>query len=244
MLYLKYGSFIFNYVLYVFEKNRNLRSLSSESYTKRILKISLPIAFTSYIKSGLSTLKQVLIPSSLERSGLSCSVSLSKYGIINGMIMPVIMFPCVFIDSFSSLLVPEFSRYYAKKDYKRIRQVTKLILALTGIFSIFLTIIFFLFSEDLALFIYKDIEISIYLKLLCPAILFIYIDIVIDSILKGLNEQVNVMFVNVVDLIVSVIFIYCFVPKLGFTGYIASIFISEILNFILSSARLYKVLKR
>ena len=130
--------------------------------------------------------------------------------------MPIIMFPCVFIDSFSSLLIPEFSRYYAKKDYKRIRQVTKLVLVLTSIFSLFLTIIFLLFSEDLALFIYKDIEISIYLKLLCPAILFIYIDIVIDSILKGLSEQVNVMFVNIVDLIVSVIFIYFFVPKLGF----------------------------
>lgn len=156
--------------------------------------------------------------------------------------MPIILFPCVFIDSFSTLLIPEFSRYYAKKDYKRIRQITKLILILTAIFSIFLTIILLLFAEDLSVFIYKDIEISIYLRLLCPVILFIYIDIVIDSILKGLNEQVNVMFVNVVDLVVSVVFIYYFVPKLGFYGYIASIFISEILNFVLSSLRLYKVL--
>ena len=43
-----------------------------------------------------------------------------------------------------------------------------------------------------------------------------YIDIVMDSILKGLNEQFNVILVNVGDLIVSVIFIYFFVPHLGF----------------------------
>ena len=71
-----------------------------------------------------------------------------------------------------------------------------------------------------------------------------YLDIVIDSILKGLDEQFNVMLVNVVDLLVSVIFIYFFVPRLGFIGYIFSIYISELLNFILSSLRLMKILKK
>lgn len=115
------ASFLFNYALYSFEKTRSYRSISSTSYTKRILKISMPVAIASYIRSGLSTLKQILIPSSLERSGLNCSTALSKYGVVAGMVMPIITFPCVFIDSFSSLLIPEFSRYYAKKDYKRIR---------------------------------------------------------------------------------------------------------------------------
>ena len=237
------ASFLFSYALYAFERSKSYRSISSISYTKRILKISMPVAFASYIRSGLSTLKQVLIPFSLEKSGLNCSTALSNYGMVTGMVMPMITFPCVFIDSFSILLIPEFSRYHAKGDYRRVRQVTKLIFLLTSIFSIFLTIMFTLFSKELALFIYKDPQIGFYLTLLCPVIFFMYIDIVIDSILKGLDEQFNVMFVNVIDLMVSVIFIYYFVPKLGFIGYLLSIFISEILNFILSSLRLYRVLK-
>ena len=238
------ASFSFSYLLYRFEKIKQTRSILSISYTKRILRVSLPVAFASYIRSGLSTLKQILIPSSLERSGLNCSIALSKYGIVTGMAMPVLMFPCVFVDSFSSLLIPEFSRYYAKKDYNRIRQVTKLILLAVSIFSVFLSIIFFLFSDEIGLFIYKNLEIGLYIKILSPILIFMYLDIVIDSILKGLDDQFNVMFINVIDLIISVILIYFVVPILGFSGYILSIFTSEILNFILSGLSLIKLLKK
>lgn len=237
-------SCLFRYALYYFEKKKSYRSITSFSYTKRILRISIPVALTSYLRSGLSTLKQVLIPSSLEKSGLNCSTALSQYGIVTGMVMPLLTFPCVFIDSFSSLLVPEFSRYYVKKDFKRIRQVTKLIFFLTTLFSLFLTLLFALFSDELANFIYPNQQIGPYLKLLCPVLFFLYLDIVIDSILKGLDQQCNVMFVNVIDLMVSSFFIYYFVPILGFTGYVFSIFLSEILNFTLSSFKLCQVLKK
>ena len=40
-------------------------------FTKRILKISIPIAITSYVRSGLSTLKQIIIPLRLKLSGMS-----------------------------------------------------------------------------------------------------------------------------------------------------------------------------
>lgn len=67
-----------------------------------------------------------------------------------------------------------------------------------------------------------------------------YVDILIDNILKGLDAQTNVMLINIIDLIISTVFIFFFVPLLGIKGYILSIFISEILNFSLS---LYKLLK-
>ena len=237
------ASFVFNYILYRFEKFKESRSISNNSDTFRILRVSMPVAIASYIRSGLSTLKQLLIPSSLERSGMNCSIALSKYGIITGMVMPILMFPCVFVDSFSNLLIPEFSRYYAKNDYNRIRQVTKLILFVISIFSVFLTIVFILFSNDISIFIYKNIETGFYIKMLSPLIIFMYLDIVIDSILKGLDDQFNVMLVNVIDLLVSVIFIYFFVPKLGFSGYVISIYLSELLNFILSFYRLCRLIQ-
>ena len=61
-----------------------------------------------------------------------------------------------------------------------------------------------------------------------------YLDIVIDGILKGLDAQVSVMAINVIDCIISIGFIYFFVPLLGFSGYIISIFISEVIDFTLS----------
>jgi len=213
------------------------------SPTKRILRVSIPVAFASYIRSGLSTVKQILIPYSLERSGINCTSAISKYGIITGMVMPIIYLPSVFIESFSSLLIPEFSRYFAKKDYKRAKQISKFILLLTLLFCIFLNILFFVFSKNISILIYKNDSISTYLKTLSFVISFLYIDIVIDSILKGLDKQVPVMIINVIDLVVSICFIYFFVPILGVTGYVVSIFLSEVLNFVLSALVLYNAFK-
>ena len=210
---------------------------------KRILSVSIPVAFASYIRSGLSSVKQILIPYSLVRSVINCTSAISKYGIITGMVMPIIYLPSVFIESFSSLLIPEFSRYFAKKDYKRAKQITKFILLLTLLFCIFLNILFFVFSKNISILIYKNDSISTYLKTLSFVISFLYIDIVIDSILKGLDKQVPVMIINVIDLIVSICFIYFFVPILGVTGYVVSIFLSEVLNFVLSALVLYNAFK-
>ena len=91
--------------------------------------------------------------------------------------------------------------------------------------------------------IYKKIEIAKYLRILSPLIIIMYLDIVIDGILKGLDAQVNVMGINIFDCLVSIAFIYFLVPILGFSGYIISIFISEIIDFSLSGYTLLKILK-
>lgn len=237
-------SFICSYLLYLYDVKKHL-SLKRNSYyfTKRILKITIPVAITSYIRSGLSTLKQIIIPSSLEKSGMECSIAFSHYGIVSGMVLPIIMFPSIIISSFSSLLIPEFSRYMAKKDFKRIREVTTYSIILTTIISLVLTIFFMIFAENINQIFYKDYDITSYLKLISPLILFIYVDIVVDSILKGLDAQVSVMFINVIDLIVTVSFIYFFVPIFGTKGYILSLYISEFLNFSFSSFKLLQLIK-
>ena len=232
-------SLLFLYALLLKDRNYSKHfRFSGNSYTQRILRISLPVAFTSYIKSGLSTLKQIIIPISLEKSGLGCSLALSNYGIVNGMAMPVIMFPSVFINCFASLLVPEFSRYFVKKDSKRIKQMSTLILVATLAFSIFICALIYFYAEPICQSLYKKDDIAKYVKMLSFLIPCIYLDLVIDNILKGLDAQVSVVFINIADCLITISFIYFVVPSFGFIGYILSIFVSEIFNVALSLYRL------
>ncbi len=240
-------SFFALYILYKFDKRKNLlesRYKDLDSYNKRILRITVPVALTSYLRSGLSTLKQLLIPSNLQKSGMNSSNSLISYGIVNGMAMPIIMFPVILVTSFSGLLVPEFSRYYVEKKYKKIKSVSTLILCCTLAFSIIVSIFIFIFSNFLSSTIYHKLEIAKYLRILSPLVIVMYLDIVIDSILKGLDAQVSVMAINVFDCIISIAFIYFFVPILGFSGYIISIFISEVIDFSLSGYQLIRILHK
>ena len=238
-------SFTYIFILYLNDKNKvsNSGNIQNKNYKKEILSISLPIAFTSYIKSGLSTLKQLIIPIRLEKSGLSCQKALSDYGIVSGMALPLLLFPSVIITSISSLLIPEFSTFYAKNDTTQINRISFKLLKITFIFSICVFGIFFTFPEELSTLMYKDTNVVFYLKLLSPLIILMYIDTIVDGMLKGLNEQVAVMKCNILDLFISTILIYILLPIMGIMGYIVVLYISEILNVIISTIQLVKVSK-
>ena len=221
-----------NLILYKYDikKKKQKRSYTT-NIGKRIIKISLPVAITSYIRSALSSLKQFLIPLQLQISGLSYTLAVSKYGLITGMVMPVLMFCSFFINSYSSLLIPEYVRLQTGKNYNRIKTISHKIFYITYTFSILISGIFLIYPNEISLAVYKNIEAAQYIKILSPLIIFMYIDHIIDSMLKGINSQFGVMCINILDLIITITIIYFLVPKLGLNGYILSIFISEIFNY-------------
>ena len=228
-------------IFFLYDKRKlTANSYKDTNYIKQILRIAIPISFTSYIRSGLSSLKQLIIPLSLEKFGLSSELALSKYGIINGMVMPLITFPCSFISSFSLLLIPEFSSMNAKRQTNKINFSLEKILKFCFIFSFLIMGFFYCFSDELNRFIYPNTELSYFIKILCPLTILIYIDKVVDSVLKGLDKQVSVMGINILDLASSIFLIYFLLPIKGLNGYIIVLFVSEILNGLLSLAILIK----
>lgn len=231
-------------VLYTIDKKKySKRSITQITFKKKIFKITLPVSLTSYIRSGLSTIKQWIIPNRLVLFGIPYNIALAEYGKINGMTMSVLLFPNVLIASFSNLLIPEFSSLQAKNYKKRILEICKKIFFTVSIFSISISLIFFFFANEISLAIFQNLECAKYIKLLSPLILFIYLDNIIDNILKGLNKQFNVMICNILDLILTITILYFLLPALGLTGYILSIIISEIFNFCISFFQLYRTLQ-
>ena len=184
-----------------------------------------------------------MIPLRLKLSGLNYTVAISKYGLINGMVFPVILFANFFISSFSTLLIPEYSRLLAGKNYNRMKQVCLKIFEYIFNFSIMLFGVFLFFANDISYLIYKNIEIGKFFKIFSSLIIFMYIDSIIDSLLKGINCQVGSMIINILDLIFTILIIYFIVPIYGLNGYIFSIFLSEIFNFTCSFLLLKTKLK-
>ena len=172
----EFFSFLLNLIFYFVEKRK---FKPSRGYHKdlniKIFKIAFPVAITSYIRSGLSSLKHFLIPIRLQASGLNYTLAISKYGLINGMVMPVLMFASFFVTSFSGLLVPEYARLLAGKNFNRMKTVCSKIFTITFSFSFLIAGIFLFFSNELSLLIYKNLEIAIYLKIFSLLIIFMYI---------------------------------------------------------------------
>ena len=233
-------SFFGLYVFYIIDKKKlHISRNHCESLTRKILHISMPVAITSYIRSGLSSIKQILIPISLEKTGLTCSQALSFYGMINGMALTTILFPNIIINAFSGLLIPEFSYASVKNQPKKMIHIAKISIKFTFLFAIIILALLYIFSHKIATSLFNQPNLEIYIKYLSPLVIFMYLDNVIDCILKGLDKQKRVMQINILDLLSTICLILFFLPHSGKSGYIVILYISEILNFVLSSLVLY-----
>ena len=231
--------FILYYIFKKESKNTKIEN-SDKSITTRMLKISLPIAITSYIRSFLHTIKHLLIPLRLKLSGMSYEKAISNYGIITGMAFPIVMFPSVIVYSYSSLLIPEFSRFSVEFNKEKMNKDISKLFKITLYFCIFVTGVLMCFGKTLGNVFYNNSEAGYYIKLIAPLIPLMYLDNVVDNILKGLGKQVSVMCCNIFDLIISVSFIYYLLPIFSTNGYIIVLYISEILNYTISVITLFR----
>ncbi len=241
--------FIINIMLYAHDRvvhfKRKERFHASkettESPSRAILKIALPVAFTSYVRSALLSLEHSLIPKGLQKFGSDRTSALSSYGTLASMALPVINFPYALVGSFSSLLIPEVAECRAQGEKRRIRYIAYRTYQ-TGIaFAICIFGIFFSFSTPLGEILYSSSEAALYIKHLAPLVPIMYADSVTDAILKGMGEQLYSMKVNIADACISVLLVYLLVPKYGIHGYIATIYIAEIINASLSIFKMIKI---
>ncbi len=99
------------------------------------------------------------------------------------------------------------------------------------------------FSHDLGLLIYKNSETAHYIRLLAPLIPVMYIDSATDAILKGSGHHVYSMNVNIADTLTACLFAILLIPKIGITGYVISIYATEILNTTLSLIKMISISK-
>ena len=211
--------------------------------TGKILGITLPVAFSSYARSGLITLQHILIPRGLSRSGASWESALASYGVLHSMVLPVVLFPSAFISSFAGLLIPEVAEAKVQDQMERVRRVARRIFGISMMFSVGVAGIMLCFSHGLGLAIYDSLQAGSMIAALAPLIPVMYIDSAVDAVLKGMGQQVYSMNVNIIDALTSVILVMVLGPKFGVGGYIFTIYFTEMLNTTLSLARMIAIVK-
>lgn len=244
-------SFLTALSLYLYDLHHNFEEgkcasdkLSGKSSKiKEVISIAFPIALSAYARSGLITAEHLAIPWGLKKHGATSEGALSSYGIIHGMVMPVILFPSAVLGAFSGLLIPEVAECRARGDFAGIRYIAGRVFQVSLLFSIGVSGVFIAFSNELGMTIYQSSEAVVYIKLIAPLIPVMYLDSAVDSMLKGLGEQLHSMKINILDASVSLILVIILLPRIGIYGYIVVIFVCEILNIALSICRLLTVIE-
>ena len=236
--------FAFLLLFYLGERShQNTEKKSGSNLTKRMLTAALPLALSSYTRTALSTLEHMLIPKGLRLSGLSAEAALSGYGVVHGMALPAVLFPSCLLVSLSELIVPELTRSKAQRQIARIRHIVRSCRIGTLIYAAITAVLLFCLADLIAGRIFHNAECAMSIRLLAPLIPVMNFDTITDGCLRGLGQQSRVMAINILDAALGVAFVLLLIPSGGLKGYLQMIWITEIVNCLLSSFSLRQTLK-
>lgn len=207
---------------------------------RRLLDAAVPLAAADVLKSGITTTENLMVPKRLARNPL-VENPLAAFGIVSGMVFPVMMFPACILFGLAELLIPELARCRAAGSQKRISYLVRRSLRVAMLYGITFSGLMFLLAEELCQQLYDSREAGEYLRLYALLVPMLYCDSITDAMTKGLGQQKVCVRYNILTNALDVCFLYFLLPKYGMTGYFASFFVTHLLNFILSLRRLLKI---
>ncbi len=193
-----------------------------------LVRVALPAMTSSLTSSFLRMQEDVLILSGLRKSGLDQSLALSEYGIIKGMVMPLIVFPLTLLSSFFTLLVPEISRAQGMRNKTRLKTLIARIYRFALFGGFLVCTVFVAFANELSSWVYSAPRIARSVRIIALLSPIMFSDSVSCGILNGLGRQSALLVYSLSDSVLRLVLIYLIVPYMGIRALFFIIIISNI----------------
>lgn len=206
----------------------------------RLFRIALPLALADDLRTGISTVENLMVPKRLSLFPGSDS-PLAAFGMVCGMVFPILMFPAAILFGLTELLVPELARCKAAGSDKRIHYLIRKSLRIALLYGTVCAGILFLCADSLCEGLYHSREAGVYLKWFAPLAVMLYCDSVTDAMIKGLGQQKISVRYNIFTSAMDVALLFILLPRYGMSGYLFSFAVTHGINFILSIRRLLQI---
>ena len=206
----------------------------------RLQDTALPLALADVIKSGINTTENLIVPKRLSMN-VRISDPLAAFGMVSGMVFPVLMFPACILFGLAELLIPELARCAAAENKARISYLVRKSLRIALLYGLTFGGLEFLLADMLCLRLYQNQEAGQALKLYALLIPMLYCDAITDAMTKGLGQQKICVRYNILTSALDVLFLWLLLPRYGMTGYFISFTLTHALNFFLSLRLLLKI---
>ncbi|MBQ3545757.1 MAG: oligosaccharide flippase family protein [Lachnospiraceae bacterium] len=202
----------------------------NKSNIKKILSLSTPLSLNRLLSSILQSFQNILIPNMLIIYGLTNSESLGVYGIVTGIVIPLVFFPSAIIHSFCLMILPTISEANSRKNNSKINFATNKSIELCIIFGVFCSTIFYNYGNVIGELLLNSNDVGKYVSLLgliCP---FIYISAILTSIINGLGHTGITFLINIITSVIQIFLIVTVIPKYGVLGFIYAFIIGNFIN--------------
>ena len=160
-----------------------------------LLKSSLPITAMRTSSTLMSSLISVIFPIRLMAAGFTSAHALGEYGVVYGMVMPVLMIPTSLIGSLATVLVPELSECSYKKETAKLSALVSKALSST-LFIVSLLIPFYIVcGEDVGILLYSNAKSGQMITVCALVLVPVGVTMICTSILNSLgHERMTLLF--------------------------------------------------
>ena len=166
---------------------------------------------------------------------------LAAFGMLTGMVFPVMMFPAAILFGLAELLIPELAWCAAAGSQRRIQYLVKRSLRAGLLYGCWAGDCWCCWQGPSACGSTEAMRPgSKWPPMRCWSPCF-YCDAVTDAMWKGLGQQKICVRNNIFTGFLDIVFLYFLLPKFGLHGYFASFFLTHALNFLLSIRLLLRV---
>lgn len=211
---------------------RSITKTDSTLYiVNNILMIVIPLSISGAINTIMDMLDAALIPAQLVKAGFSRQSSLSLYGQLTGMILPLIYFPMIIVGSLSTTLIPSIAFSYTSNNWIALNKKCNDSLTIASIIGLAATIAFMMHPKELCDVLFSCPEADKLLFWCSISCVLEYWLFILLAIMNGIGFQKNVLESTVMNIVIMVISIVVFIPipKINVYGYVLGFAISSLL---------------
>ncbi len=162
---------------------------SPKKQLKPLFNATMPI--TSVRASGalVNSAVAVLLPVMLIRAGYTDGEALTLFGVVSGMVLPILFIPSTLIGSLALVLVPELSEDYYRGNILRLQKNVYRGLSFSFLIACALIPIFFVLGKDLGMLAYSNPQAGEMIAKSCPLLLPMSLTMISNSILNSMGYE-------------------------------------------------------
>lgn len=238
---------LFSLLYLLFKYQQRKKRVPKELQVKRyplepLLAIALPSSGSRLFGTFTWFLEPIIFLRALAMSGVTAVAATSLYGIISGVLIPLLLFPSFIPYALSVVLVPAVSGAVASTNKGKLQERIHLSLRLSALTGAFAAAIFYVHGQALAEKLFHVTEGASFMTLLAPIFFFYYIQSPLYSILQATGEakagMMNSVYGGIAKL--GVMFILASQTGLQVTGAVLAIGFGVLITSFLHIATLRK----
>ena len=192
---------------------------------KQLIRLAAPTTATRLINTALRSCTAILVPLRLQAYGLVAAEATSQLGLLNGMVMPIVMLPCIFTSALSMVALPRLTK--AETAPKALRRLLLQIFGSSAAIGIACAIGIYALAPFLANKIYRTAELTTLFRLSAPLTALTALGHVSAGALAGLGKQKRAMYGTLLASSLTLFLTWCLIPTLALQGAIWALTVGQ-----------------